>query len=476
MTTLLLGAILLAVAYTAVAATFGWRKRVELPPDTARALERMTDRVDQLERILRDDVARMRESTVAEARTQRDELRTILQAQNEATSAAMRELATSVSNAVERLRAQSTELLTVQFEGQNQRIDAATVAIAQFGEASEKQIALLVKQLADQSEQLRTLVGGQLEQLRRDNAEKLESMRKTVDEKLQGTLEQRLGQSFTLVSERLEQVHKSIGEMQALATGVGDLKRVLTNIKLRGVWSEVSLENLLEQMLSPEQYAKNVEIVPKSAQRVEFAIRLPGQNGEHIWLPIDAKFPIEDYDRLVKASESGDAAAVEKAAEGIETRIRDAAKEIATKYVSPPHSVDFGILFVPVEGLYAEVLRRPGLVDRLQRDHRVVVAGPTNLGAFLTTLRIGFRTLQIEKRTSEVWQILGAAKREFDKYGDVLDKVKQRLEQASNEIDNVAKRQRAIRKTLRNVESAPDGLEKEIGDELEAAADALSSN
>jgi DNA recombination protein RmuC len=318
-------------------------------------------------------------------------------------------------------------------------------------------LSTLTTRAEEQQEKLRKMVEDRLDAVRTENAAKLEEMRQTVDEKLQNTLEQRLGSSFKLVSDQLEQVYKSVGEMQTLATGVGDLKKVLTNVKARGTWGEVSLGNLLDQFLTSDQFARNVEIRPGSNQRVEFAIRLPGSEGDgEIWLPLDAKFPQEDYDRLVDAADRADPEAVEAAVRGLELRIKAAAKDIHDKYVSPPHSTDFGVLFLPTEGLFAEVIRRADLVDALQRDCRVIIAGPTTLVALLNSLRMGFRTLAIQKRSSEVWRVLSAVKTEFNKYGDVLDKVQKKLLEASNQIDQVAVRRRAIDRKLLGVELLPE--------------------
>ena len=304
---------------------------------------------------------------------------------------------------------------------------------------------------------LQRTVEGRLEALRADNAEKLEAMRATVDEKLHKTLEDRLGASFKLVSDQLEQVFKSMGEMQTLAAGVGDLKRVLSNVKARGTWAEVSLGGILAEVLTIEQYERNVEIRPGSNQRVEFAIRLPGadDNGP-LWLPIDAKFPTEDYERLCEAAARADGAAVEIAGKAIEARIRHSARDICAKYISPPYSTDFALLFLPTEGLYAEIVRRPGLVDALQRDWRIVIAGPTTLLALLNSLRMGFRSLAIQQRSSEVWRILRAVKTEFEKYGEVLDKVQKKLHEASTTIDAVAVRRRQIDRKLADVEILPE--------------------
>jgi DNA recombination protein RmuC len=285
-------------------------------------------------------------------------------------------------------------------------------------------------------------------------------MRQVVDEKLQGTLERRLGESFKLVSAQLEAVHKGLGDMQSLATGVGDLKRVLTNVKTRGTFGEVQLGAILEQVLTPDQYGKNVRPLPGSSETVEFAVRLPGPDGlreRPVWLPIDAKFPHEDYGRLLTAVEAADAAAVTAAGVALERAVRLNAQDIRRKYVSPPHTTDFAILFVPTEGLYAELLRRPGFVESLQQDLRVVIAGPTTLAAILSSLRLGFRTLAIEQRASEVWKVLAAVKTEFGKFGEVLDKVKRQLQTASNTIDETGVRSRAIERRLKDVEESPSG-------------------
>ncbi|MBU0917304.1 DNA recombination protein RmuC [Aquabacterium parvum] len=347
--------------------------------------------------------------------------------------------------------------------------EAQSQALARFNEAQESAL----KRLSDgMAEQLRTLseandrrlsevrqtVEQRLQSLQADNEKKLEQMRQTVDEKLHATLEQRLGESFKQVADRLEQVHKGLGEMQRLASDVGSLNRVLSNVKTRGIFGEVQLAGLLDQVFTPEQYGVNVETVPGSGARVEFAIRLPGQGDAHqpLWLPIDAKFPREDYERLLEAQERADAPAVEVAAKAIEQRLRLEAKTIREKYIAPPHTADFAILFVPTEGLYAEALRRPGLVEALQREHRVMLAGPTTLLATLNSLQMGFRTLALEKRSTEVWQVLGAVKTEFGKFGDVLAKTKKKLEEAGNTISSIETRTRVMGKALRDVEALPD--------------------
>lgn len=328
-----------------------------------------------------------------------------------------------------------------------------------------------IRDLADANErrlgEIRTTLEGRLRELQADNALKLDQMRQTVDEKLHATLEQRLGESFKLVSDRLEAVQRGLGEMHALAQGVGDLKRVLSNVKTRGTFGEVQLGALLENVLTPEQYERNVITRPGSRDVVEFAIRLPGAGGElpHVWLPIDAKFPSEDYERLMVAQEAADPAAVEGAAKALEARIRLEAKSIADKYLSPPHTTDFAILFLPTEGLYAEVLRRPGVFDDLQRKFKVTVAGPTTLSAMLNALQMGFRTLAIEKRSGEVWDLLGAVKTEFGKFGDVLASTKKSLETALNKMGDAEVRTRAIERKLRNVQELPTTAASQLLDE-----------
>ncbi len=295
-----------------------------------------------------------------------------------------------------------------------------------------------------------------LDQIRNDNSGKLEEIRRTVDEKLHDTLEKRLGDSFKLVSERLEEVHKGLGEMKTLATGVGDLKKVLTNIKTRGTWGEVQLGAILESILTPDQYAANVATRKGSSMRVEYAIKLPGNGDDPVWLPIDAKFPKEDYEKLVDAQDTAQTDVIEAAKKNILARIKDEAKTISTKYLDPPNTTDFGILFLPVEGLYAEVLRMPGIVDTLQREYRIVISGPTTLSAFLNSLQMGFRTLAIEKRSSEVWSVLGAVKTEFSKFGDILDKTKKKLQEATNSIETASRKSRTIHRKLRDVAELPE--------------------
>lgn len=341
--------------------------------------------------------------------------------------------------------------------------EETTLALNHFGEQQQQRFSALSAEHEKRMGEVRATLEAKLGAIQQDNADKLEQMRATVDEKLHATLETRLGESFKLVSERLEAVQRGLGEMQSLASGVGDLKRVLGNVKTRGVLGETQLGALLEQLLTPDQYAVNVAVVPNSDARVEYAIHMPnGVDGAALWLPIDAKFPLEDYQRLQEAQENANANAAADAANALERRVRDEAKRIRSKYVVPPHTVDFAILFLPTEGLFAEVLRRPGLFESLQRDHHITVAGPTTLAAILTSLKAGFRTLAIEKRSSEVWQLLGAVKTEFGKFGVVLDKVKKNLDQASNQIDATGVRTRAIERKLRSVETAPGEVTQQL--------------
>ncbi len=331
---------------------------------------------------------------------------------------------------------------------QKTQLEAMSASIEKLSDSNEKKL-----------EAVRITVEGKLQSMQIDNAKQLEQMRQTVDEKLQGTLEKRLGESFKQVSERLELVHKGLGEMQTLATGVGDLKKVLTNVKTRGTWGEVQLGVLLEQVLNPEQFATNVA-TKDGGERVEFAIKLPGQGtdkDEIVWLPIDAKFPVEDYQRLLEAQERVDVEGVEAAGKQLENRVKACAYDISGKYLTPPNTTDFGILFLPIEGLFAEVIRRTGLTEGIQRECRVVIAGPTTLWSILNSLQMGFRTLAIQRRSSEVWNLLAAVKTEWTKYGDVLDQVQKKLNQASDTIEKAKVRSRAVGRKLRDVQELPVG-------------------
>ncbi|MFN0156722.1 MAG: DNA recombination protein RmuC [Bacteroidota bacterium] len=422
-----------------------------LKPANATALElesRLTrEHVERLERMVRDELARSRDETRASlvALTQANEqkleqMRSDLVA---GSRSAREEQGNSLKSFSDSLASRMTEIATLQ-KGQL--------------ETFAKQIDTLTQGNEQRLERMRQTVEGSLKSLQEDNAQKLEQMRVTVDEKLHATLEHRLGESFKIVSERLELVHKGLGEMQALATGVGDLKKVLTNVKTRGMWGEIQLGNILEQILTPDQYSKNVSTKSGSNDRVEFAVKLPGResgNGKLMWLPIDAKFPQEDYQRLVDAQEQANPVLAEEAGKQLETRIKNEGKNIHEKYLDPPHTTDFAIMFLPTEGLYAEVLRRPGLADNLQREHRIVIAGPTTLAAILNSLQMGFRTLAIEKRSSEVWALLASVKTEFGRFGEILERTKKKLEEASNSIDNAAINSRRIERKLRTVQEIP---------------------
>ncbi|MDR5793584.1 DNA recombination protein RmuC [Caballeronia sp. LZ008] len=405
---------------------------------------------ERLERGLRGDIAESARVSRMESQSGFAQFHQTLSTQLASTS--------NVQNAqfdalAQQLAQQSQQAREDQGNALKRFADSMSLHLAQLSEANERRLG-----------EVRATLEARLKDIEANNATKLDEMRRTVDEKLHATLEQRLGESFKLVSDRLEQVHRGLGEMQTLAAGVGDLKKVLTNVKTRGIWGEVQLEALLEQLLTPDQYAKNVATVPKSNERVEFAIRLPGRHdapgapgdvATPVWLPIDAKFPREDYERLIDAQERADPAGVEDASRALEGRLRAEAKSIAQKYVAPPHTTDFALLFLPTEGLYAEVLRRPGLSDSLQREFRVTVAGPTTLTALLNSLQMGFRTLAIEKRSSEVWQVLGAVKTEFGKFGEVLARTKSQLETVTRSIEAAQTRTRQMGKRLRDVEALP---------------------
>lgn len=345
---------------------------------------------------------------------------------------------------------------------QNTQIDALAQQLAvlqkSLADTLTTQLQMLSEQNARRIAEVRGTLEAQLSILQQTNTAKLDEMRRTVDEKLQTTLEARLGESFKQVADRLEQVHKGLGEMQALAQGVGDLQRVLTNVKTRGMFGEVQLEALLEQVLTTEQYGRQVETKPNSNQRVDFAIRFPGRSadGVPVWLPIDAKFPREDYERLLDAHDRADAAAADSASRALEVRIRQEARSICESYLAPPHTTDFAILFLPIESLYAEVLRRPGLMDQLQRDYRVTLAGPTTLLAMLNSLHMGFRTLALEKQASEVWKVLGAVKTEFERYGTWVDKIRDQVRKAAETLDNAQTRTNQMRRALKVVEALPE--------------------
>ena len=383
----------------------------------------------------------------------------IAKAQQQQFESFAQRLATFASSSEQKLDATKLQIA----ESAKAQRDELAASIRAFGEAVNAQLAKLTTSSELKLDALRTAVEHKLSQIQTDNAAKLEEMRKTVDEKLQGTLDKRLGESFKQVSDRLEQVHKGLGEMQTLATGVGDLKKVLTNVKTRGTWGEYALGNLIEQVLTPDQYLQNVPTKEGSTERVEFCVRMPGrgEGNEDLLLPIDAKFPREDYERLVEASERADVAGVEECSAKLEARVRSFAQDICDKYINPPRTTDFAILFLPTEGLFAEVLRRPGLVTMVQEKYRVSIAGPTTLLALLNSLQMGFRTLAIQKRSSEVWQVLGEVKTEFGKFGDVLKKVEKKLQEASNVVSEAQTRSRAVDRKLKNVEATTTAIESQ---------------
>ncbi|MES2385000.1 MAG: DNA recombination protein RmuC [Pseudomonadota bacterium] len=377
---------------------------------------------------------------------------------SESSRGARQEMTHSLATFQETLVKQAAEATRTQ----NTQIDAfaqqLTLLQKTLSDTLSTQLQSVSESNARRMVEVRETLEQQLAQLQQTNSAKLDEMRKTVDEKLQTTLETRLGESFKQVADRLEQVHKGLGEMQSLAVGVGNLQRVLTNVKTRGVFGEVQLEALLEQVLTTDQYAKQVETKPRSGQRVDFAIRFPGRGdeGAPVWLPIDAKFPRDDYERLLDAHERVDPAAVELAGKALEARIRTEAKSIAENYLAAPHTTDFAILFLPVESLYAEVLRRPGLMDAIQRQHRVTLAGPTTLLAMLNSLHMGFRTLALEQQASEVWKVLGAVKTEFERYGEWVARIKEQVAKASDTLDKADTRAKQMRLALRKVEALPD--------------------
>jgi len=421
------------------------RKPDETIAKLKESLAFLENRHQQTELIIKDEISRNRKETAGSAKTAREEL------------------GKSLKDFSDSLLKRMTENAGMQ-KGQ---LDSFSKQLGDMTKLNEKKI-----------ETMRLSMENQLRALQEDNSKKLEQMRATVDEKLQSTLEKRLGESFKQVSERLEQVYKGLGEMRSLATGVGDLKKVLTNVKTRGTWGEIQLGNILEQILTSDQYGVNVATKTNSNERVEFAIKLPGQDPDKekvVWMPIDSKFPQEDYQRLIDAQENADKELAEKAVKSLEIRIKAEAKQIREKYIDPPNTTDFGIMFLPVEGLYAEVLRRPGLCDTLQREYRINVAGPTTLAALLNSLHMGFRTLAIEKRSSEVWELLGVVKTEFGKFGDVLAKTKKKLQEASNTINNAEVRTRAIERKLKKVQEIPmEEAAKLIGEEEKEVNEVLT--
>lgn len=434
----------------------------------------------QLDRSLRDEILRNRQDQVYQSQSLREEVAAVLQGLGNSLSAKADSLMRSNDQKLELLRGGVEQRLDSYSAESGRKIDSLTQSLAiatgnlqddlsgklvelrqenttafkNLGEGILATLTGLSQLQKNELQDLRTTVDGRLASIQSENDKKLEQMRQTVDEKLQGTLEARLGESFKQVSDRLEQVYKGLGEMQTLATGVGDLKRILTNVKTRGTWGEVQLGGLLEQTLAPGQYAQNVATTA-TGERVEYAIKLPGprNDGTPVWLPIDAKFPVEDYQRLVEASERGDIEALDRASRQLESAIKFCAKTLSEKYIAPPCTTDFGILFLATEGLYAEAMRRPGLSEYIQRDYRVVLAGPSTLSALLNSLQMGFRTLAIQQRSSEVWEVLGAVKSEFGKYADVLAKIKKKLNDAQSTVEKAESRTRVIQRKLRDVEA-----------------------
>lgn len=383
------------------------------------------DELERIDRSFRDEFGRNRDESTRNSKSQREEL-----------NASVLKLGEQISSTIGEIS-----------KRQKDQLDIFTNQINSLTQTNEAKL-----------DKLQDKVESQLKEIQDKNDKKLEEMRQTVDEKLHSTLEKRLGESFKLVSERLEAVREGLGEMKNLAVGVGDLKKVLTNVKVRGTWGEVQLENLIEQILTPDQYAKNISTKKDSNDRVEFAIKMPGRSENKdgmCWLPIDAKFPTEDYQRLQSAQDSADPVLIEEASKALENRIKGEAKSISEKYIDPPNTTDVALLFLPVEGLFAEVLRRPGLFEKIQSENKVILTGPTTLTAILNSLQMGFRTLAIEKRSSEVWSLLGTVKTEFTKFGDVLDKTQDKLRQASDTIDSAKTRTRAIERKLRDVQELP---------------------
>jgi DNA recombination protein RmuC len=455
--TLLLGAgaiVLLLLLYRKAAGTE--------PAALEARLGVLGEQIERMERGVREELARNRTEAAAATRESRGEVTGVLdQLRTEQTAAARsarEEIQGSLTAFGDSLAARVTEMATLQ----KSQLDSFARQMQTLTDSNEQKF-----------ERLREAVELRLRSLQEENSRKLEEMRVTVDEKLHATLEQRLGESFRQVSDRLEQVHRGLGEMQNLASGVGDLKRVLTNVKTRGTWGEIQLGAILEQILTPDQYARNVATRAGSADRVEYAVRLPGRESADngvVWLPIDAKFPQEDYQRLLDAQEQANPLLADEAGRQLEIRIKLEAKSIREKYLDPPHTTDFAILFLPIEGLYAEVLRRPGLADGLQRDARVTIAGPTTLAAILNSLQMGFRTLAIEKRSSEVWALLGGVKTEFGRFGEILEKTQKKLQEASNTIEAATARSRTIERKLRTVQELPaaqPGLVPDAGEERE---------
>jgi DNA recombination protein RmuC len=411
-----------------IAALLVWqlkRGSIDLGP-LAERLAALKDAQERTDRSMRDEIARSRTETQSSSQQERTELAGALK---------------SFGEMVQKSIAETGKL-------QNDQLESFARQLTNLTATNEKKM-----------EDIRLIIDAKLKQIQEDNARQLDRMRETVDEKLQSTLDKRLADSFKQVSERLEQVHQGLGDMRTLATGVGDLKRVLTNVKSRGTWGEVQLGALLEEILAPEQYLRNVKIHESGGDFVEFAIKLPGQgdsSSDSVLIPVDAKFPMEDYSRLVEAQDRGDAPSAEDAVRQLDASIKKAARDISQKYLAPPKTTDFGIMFLPSEGLYAEVIRRSALVAHLQREYHIVVTGPSTFAAFLNSLQMGFRTLAIQKRSSEVWKVLGEVKAAFGRFGDSLDAVRKRLDQAAVSVDDAQKKTRTLTQKLKSVEALPE--------------------
>lgn len=429
---------LLSAAIAVMAALLLLVSRHNNGPKLRQQLDAILARQERLEMMIREEISGNRRENSDIARQNREEQALSLKNMNEALLSQMHQNARS----------------------QNEQLESFSRQLGNLTHSNEERIETVRKTIEDR-----------LKALQEDNSGKLEQMRATVDEKLHATLEKRLGESFQLVSDRLEKVHNGLGEMRELAAGVGDLKKVMANVKTRGIWGEIQLGNILDTILAPEQYARNIITRPGSSERVEFAVCLPGQGeaGEEIWLPIDAKFPLADYQNYLEACEAGDQGQMAEAARQMENTIRIQAKTIQEKYLDPPNTTDFAIMFLPTESLYAEVVRRPGLLEELQANYRINITGPSTMAAFLNSLSLGFKTLAIAKRSSEVWRLLGGVKTEFGQFGDMLDKTRKKLQEASNHIDKAAVRSRAIERKLRDVEALPSPAEncREIAAALE---------
>jgi DNA recombination protein RmuC len=409
------------------------------------------------ESLVKDEFVRNRDDFNKNSKDSREELNTIFKNFTNILEQRLKNIQDVVTNSAKENRIELSNSLK-SFE------EKFSINVKDFNELQKQKFDNLINKQDDLTlkteaklEKLREVIEQKLKSIQEDNNIKLEKMRETVDEKLHKTLETRLGESFKIVSERLELVQKGLGEMQTLATGVGDLKKVLSNVKTKGVLGEYQLENILEQLMTPEQYSKNVKTKKQSNDMVEFAIKLPSKDDSNkiLWLPIDAKFPSEDYELLMNAYDTGDTVSIEKGKKALEQKIKSFAKDIKGKYIDPPNTTDFAIMFLPFEGLYAEILRIPGIFETIQKDYKITIAGPTTISAFLSSLQMGFRSLAVEKRTSEIWDILGAVRTEFGKFGEVLEKTKTKLEQASKEIENAGVRSRAIEKKLKNVQELP---------------------